>query len=83
MTATTPRAANKQLAERARQLAAGHPPRSRERRTVAALWAALSTTRTPAAARQALGTFTSGRVQADAALLLEYWQATTHTTEER
>ena len=83
MTAATPRAANKQLAERARQLAIQHPPRSHERRTVAALWAALSTTRTPAAAKRALATFTSGRVQADAALLLDYWQATAHTTEDR
>jgi hypothetical protein len=45
------------LADRARQLAEQHPPRTPERRAAAMLYVALTTTKTTDAARRALGTF--------------------------
>ena len=58
------------LADRARQLAEQHPPRTPERRAAAAVYVALTTTRTTEAARRALG-FADPVTRAAAAKLLE------------
>jgi len=77
VTAATPQATNEQLAERARQLAIQYPPRTGERRAAAALWAALSTTRTTAGAIRALAGFASPDTRAVAAALLDRWETQT------
>jgi hypothetical protein len=48
---------NETLANRAVQLGRQHPPRTPGRRSAGMVYAALITTRTPGAARRALGTF--------------------------
>ncbi len=58
------------LADRARQLAEQHPARTPERRAAAALYVALTTTKTTDAARRALGTFGDLATRAAAAALL-------------
>jgi hypothetical protein len=55
------------LADRARRLAAQHPPRTPERRAAAAVYVALTTTE---AARKALATFGDPVTRAAAATLL-------------
>jgi len=80
MSGATPQATNEQLAERARQLAIQYPPRTRERRAAAALWAALSTTRTTAGAIRALAGFASPDTRAVAAALIDCWERQEPTT---
>jgi hypothetical protein len=58
------------LADRARQLTRQYPPRTPERRAAAAVYVALTTTRTTDAARRALGTFGDPSARTDAAALL-------------
>jgi hypothetical protein len=58
------------LADRARQLAERHPPRTPERRAAAMLYVALTTTKTADAARRALSTFGDPSARAAAAALL-------------
>lgn len=62
---------NDQLADRARQLAETHPPRTPGRRAAVAVFVALTTSRTPDAARRALATFGTPQTQADARRLLD------------
>jgi hypothetical protein len=59
------------LADRARQLAESHPPRTPERRAATGCWAALVTTRTAAAARRALGTISDPAARAAAVAVLD------------
>ena len=59
------------LADRARQLAGEHAPRTPERRAAAALHTALITTKTTDAARRALGTFGDQDTRAAACKLLD------------
>jgi hypothetical protein len=59
------------LADRARQLASQHAPRTPERRAAAALHTALITTKTTDAARRALGTFGDPATRAAACELLD------------
>ena len=66
---------NELLAERAARLAREYAPRTHERRAAAALYAALVTTRTPAAARRALAGFATPVAQSVAAALLDAWEA--------
>lgn len=71
------------LAELARLEAERHPPRTRERRAAAALWAALVTTSTASAARSALAGFATAEACADALDLLgRLAAAATATTGE-
>ena len=62
---------NADLADRARQVARSYPGRTPGRRAAAACWVALTTTKTPAAARKALGTFGDPVTHAAAAVILE------------
>lgn len=62
MTRQTTGATMTALADRARQLARQHPPRTPERRAAAVVYVALTTTRTTDAARRALGTFGGPRL---------------------
>jgi hypothetical protein len=71
---------NKQLAEAARQAAEQHPARTPERRAAAALWVALGDTKTPSAARTALGTFADPQTTADATALLRELQTKAAST---
>jgi hypothetical protein len=57
---------NADLTSRARQLAMQHPPRTPERRAAAAVYVALTTTKTTDAARRALGTFGDPQTRAAA-----------------
>jgi hypothetical protein len=67
------RLTNEHLAELARERAGRYPPRTPERRGAAALYIALTDTRTPDGARRALS-FTSQPVRADALALLRIIQ---------
>ena len=58
------------LADRARQIAGRYPPRTPERRAAAAVYVALTTTKTTEAARKALATFGDAATRADAVALL-------------
>ena len=62
---------NAVLASRVRQLAESHAPRTAERRAAAALFAALTTTRSAQAARRALGSFGDPATRAAAAAILD------------
>jgi len=62
--------ARSNLADRARQVAESHPPRTPERRAAAHAWAALITSPTVSAARAAIGSFGTPQTQAAALELL-------------
>lgn len=64
--------ANEQLADLARERAQRYPPRTPERRAVGMAWAALLTSKTPAAARRALDTFGDPQTRAAAAVILDH-----------
>jgi hypothetical protein len=72
-TAMTPSAVspNAVLADRAVRLGRQHPPRTAGRRAAAAVYVALTTTKTTQAARKALATFGDPVTRAAAATLLE------------
>jgi hypothetical protein len=70
MTRETAGASVTALADRARQLAGQYPPRTPERRAAAAVYVALTTTKTAGAARKALATFGDPVTRAAAATLL-------------
>lgn len=72
----SPPALETALADRARQLAGQHPPRTPERRAAAMVYVALTTTRTTDAARRALSTFGDPSACAAAALLGQLEQET-------
>lgn len=61
---------NSDLAELAREVAETCEPRTRQRRAAAALYTALTTTKTPDAARRALREFAPIGVRMDALALL-------------
>jgi hypothetical protein len=71
---------NAALAEAARLVAEGHPPRTPARRAASALWAALGDTKTLTAARTALGTFADEQTAADATALLRELQTKDSST---
>jgi len=71
------------LADRARQLAEQHPPRTPERRAAAALYVALTTTRTADAARRALATFGDPPTRAAAMALLGQLELEQDTPEPK
>ena len=68
--------ANTGLAARAAQRAEAHPPRTAHRRSAAAVYRALVTTRTPDAARRALGALPDLETRAGALELLTELQRT-------
>jgi hypothetical protein len=65
------------LADRARQLAESYPSRTSGRRAAAALYVALTTSRTLDAARRALNTFGDPHTRAAAAQLFDELQRET------
>jgi hypothetical protein len=71
---------NEHLVELAREHTERYAPRTPERRAAAALYIALTTTKTPDAARRALATFGTPQTRADARGLLD--QLEDHARQE-